>query len=202
MARLVDAVRQFVDAHDLRGPGVVAVSGGADSVAMLRGLVEVGVSGLVVGHFNHRLRGEESDADEAFVRELAETLGLPCHVGSADVLAAGGNLEATARQLRYDWLTSLGRTWVATGHTADDQAETVLHRLIRGTGITGLRGIAQARPLDEFRRHAARPPASGRHPGRCRSSISRSWTSRSAPTRRTPTRRSPAPAFATSCYHC
>jgi tRNA(Ile)-lysidine synthase len=95
------------------------------------------------------LRGAESDADAEFVRELAEKFGLRFFLGEADVAAAavGDNLEATARRLRYEWLASTGASWVATGHTADDQAETVLHRLIRGTGIQGLRGIAVSREL-------------------------------------------------------
>lgn len=126
------------------------MSGGADSVALLRGLHEVDVP-VIVGHFNHRLRGAESDADEGFVRELATQLGVTCEVGAADVAAVAAerkeNLEATARDLRYEWLASVTPPggWVATGHTADDQAETVLHRLIRGTGLQGLRGIAAMR---------------------------------------------------------
>lgn len=139
---------------DLRGPGVVAVSGGADSVALLRCLTD-SAKPLVVAHLNHRLRGAESDADEQFVRELAHTLDLQYRSISIDVkeVAALGsaNLEDTARQVRYEWLTQIAREtgsgWIATGHTADDQAETVLHRLIRGAGIQGLRGIAPAREL-------------------------------------------------------
>ncbi|HVK18600.1 MAG TPA: tRNA lysidine(34) synthetase TilS [Fimbriiglobus sp.] len=144
MSRVVEAIRAF---PGLTGPGVVAVSGGADSVALLRGLLDAGARPLTVAHFHHQLRGAESDADEAFVRELAASLGVPFARGSADVraAAAGDNLEATARRLRYDWLASLGGDWVATGHTADDQAETVLHRIIRGTGLQGLRGIAVGR---------------------------------------------------------
>ena len=151
MARLVAEIQQFLQVHQLVGPGIVAVSGGADSVALFRGLLECRVEGLVIGHFNHRLRGEESEEDEQFVHNLGERLGVPVRVGSADVKAAGGNQEAMARTLRYDWLTTValevGARWVATGHTADDQAETVLHRLIRGTGIAGLSGMARRRPL-------------------------------------------------------
>ena len=133
-----------------REPGVVAVSGGADSVALLRALIAVRTGPLTVAHFNHHLRGAESDADAAFVQELAARFGLTFRLGGANVAKlaaeAGDNLEATARRLRYGWLVevavSVGARWIATGHTADDQAETVLHRLIRGTGIQGLRGIA------------------------------------------------------------
>ncbi len=127
------------------GPGVVAVSGGADSIALLRGLLAFGRGPLTVAHFHHQLR-PEADADAAFVRDLAAAHALPIALGTADVRAAGGNLEATARWLRYAWLHEVARDrgarWVATGHTANDNAETVLHHLARGTGLDGLRGIA------------------------------------------------------------
>jgi tRNA(Ile)-lysidine synthase len=140
---------------------VVAVSGGPDSVALLLALVRLGRSPLVVAHLNHQLRGAESDADEAFVRELHAQLS-PQVAGSIHLCCArqdmaseaatrGENLESTAREARYRWLTDVARehrlTVVATGHTADDQAETVLHRLLRGAGLQGLRGIAECRPL-------------------------------------------------------
>ena len=145
-APLPAAVRAFFAEHRLAGAGIVAVSGGADSVALLRALHAEGFGPLVVAHFHHGLRGAEADTDAAFVRELASALGCQFELGEADVRAAGGNLEATARRLRYDWLAGVaaatGAEWVATGHTADDQAETVLHRLVRGTGLRGLRGIA------------------------------------------------------------
>jgi tRNA(Ile)-lysidine synthase len=143
---------------------VLAVSGGPDSVALLRALVALRTrraAPLVLAHLNHQLRGPASDADEAFVRtvygrlaaEGAEALELRCE--RLDVAAKareqGANLEAVARQARYDWLTAVaqetGAARVATGHTADDQAETVLHRLLRGTGLSGLRGIALRRRL-------------------------------------------------------
>lgn len=134
------------------GPGVVAVSGGADSVALLRALADdPPVSDLIIAHLNHRLRGAESDADAAFVAGLFPN--LPHRTESIDVAAAarGDNLEDTARRVRYDFLARVaheaGAAWVATAHTLDDQAETVLHRLIRGTGLRGLRGIAECREL-------------------------------------------------------
>jgi tRNA(Ile)-lysidine synthase len=134
------------------GPGVVAVSGGADSVALLCALsADPPPGGLVVAHLNHQLRGPASDADASFVAGLLPQ--LPHHIEAIDVRvkAAGDNLEAAARQLRYDFLSrvaaSVSAGWVATGHTLDDQAETVLHRLMRGTGLRGLRGIAAARQL-------------------------------------------------------
>lgn len=130
-------------------PGIVAVSGGADSVALLAALRSSG--NFVVAHLNHRLRGDESDADERFVRELADRWNFPCRVLRIDMAAeaTGDNLEAFARAARYRWFdelaVELGAAWIATGHHADDQAETVLHRLIRGTGLQGLRGIAPIR---------------------------------------------------------
>lgn len=143
---------------------MIAVSGGPDSVALLRAILAIRPPTescpVVLAHLNHRLRGSESDGDEAFVRslhaELATTtpqLHLSCHtIDVADrAQAAGDNVEKVARQLRYAWLSEVVTreqcTQAATGHTADDQAETVLHRLIRGTGMRGLRGIARRRPL-------------------------------------------------------
>jgi tRNA(Ile)-lysidine synthase len=154
---LVAALARYFDPSD-KGL-VIAISGGADSVALARAaaLARKANSGrLVLAHLNHALRGAESDADEAFVVELARQIpGVElCHT-RVDVAAAaastGTNLEATARRLRYDWLIQVARdhnlTRVATGHTADDQAETLLHRLLRGSGFQGLRGIAACRPL-------------------------------------------------------
>lgn len=139
---------------DVVNLGVVAVSGGADSVALLRALSEPPCpANLIVAHLNHRLRGKESDTDAEFVASLCPQ--LPHRIESLDIAAIAvercQNLEATARHERYEFLTrvarNVGATWVATGHTADDQAETVLHRLIRGAGIRGLRGIAARREL-------------------------------------------------------
>ncbi len=130
----------------------VAVSGGADSVALLRLLLELraelGVV-LAVAHFNHGLRGEDSEADEAFVADLARHHGLEFFAGRADVrehaLAAKLSVEAAGRELRYGWLTHLAEEQrfnsVATAHTLDDQAETVLLKFLRGAGTRGLAGI-------------------------------------------------------------
>lgn len=129
------------------GPGVVAVSGGADSIALLHACVSASAA-IAVAHVNHQLRGAESDGDEEFVRELAGKLDVPFR--STRIEVSGGNLEATARHLRYRWLNELaaelGAAWIATAHTANDQAETVLHRLMRGTGLQGLRGVLGASP--------------------------------------------------------
>lgn len=150
MSNIVAELVRFLAGHPISGgPGIVAVSGGADSVALLRGLVQTGNANLVMVHVNHLLRGNESDADAIFVQNLAASLGIECLLHVVDVAALGGNLEATARKVRYEIFAELaehrGARWIATGHTADDQAETVLHRLIRGTGIQGLRGIAPTR---------------------------------------------------------
>lgn len=128
-----------------------ALSGGADSVAMTHCVLALapalGVQ-VTAAHFNHRLRGEESDGDEAFCRSLCRTLGIALTVGSADVAAraaeTGESLEEAARICRYGFLETLPGL-VLTAHTADDQAETLLLNLIRGTGLKGLGGIPPVR---------------------------------------------------------
>jgi tRNA(Ile)-lysidine synthase len=153
---LVRKVEQALRRPGAGGALVVAVSGGPDSVALLRALCEArGAGPLTAAHLNHQLRGAESDADEVFVRDLCSGLSLDCRCGRLDVRGAaeaeGANLEEVARRLRYGWLARIaeevGAPCVATGHTANDQAETVLHRLLRGAGLRGLRGIAVCRPL-------------------------------------------------------
>jgi tRNA(Ile)-lysidine synthase len=137
---------------------LVAVSGGPDSVALLRVLRTLKTEGdgrLRAAHFNHRLRNEESDADEAFVSDICAGIGVPCEVGRAApgqlAAAAQDGMEAAARQARYQFLQEtaarLGARYVLTAHTADDQAETILHRILRGTGIAGLAGMQRVRPL-------------------------------------------------------
>ncbi len=135
---------------------VVAVSGGADSVALLRALCSVrqpGAGQLVVAHFNHGWRGDESTGDEQFVASLAESLELTCEVGRADVASRLEKpaSEDVARHARYKFLQEVAETrgarYVVTAHTADDRAETVLHRVLRGTGLAGLCGIPSARML-------------------------------------------------------
>jgi tRNA(Ile)-lysidine synthase len=134
---------------------LVAVSGGADSVALMRGLVECRLPGegrLVLAHFNHRQRGAESDADEAFVERLAGELGLPFVVGRTDAQGDGAS-EESLRAARYEFLKResgvYGARYVAMAHTADDQVETVLWNVLRGTGLAGLAGIPRIRPLAE-----------------------------------------------------
>jgi tRNA(Ile)-lysidine synthase len=158
---LSNEVARFLSTLPTAGPGVAAVSGGPDSVALLRALLAVrGDAPLTLAHLNHQLRGPDSDADEAFVaalhaRLIAEGAKLTLRCERIDVAARArresDNLENVARRVRYGWLAEVARAagagWVATGHTADDQAETVLHRLLRGTGLKGLGGIPARREL-------------------------------------------------------
>ncbi len=138
---------------------VVAVSGGPDSMTLLYGLLRIGrASGsgpqLVVAHLDHALRPESAD-DASFVAAAAANAGLEAVVERVDVAAAasaaGQNVEATGRELRYEFLARIAAERaaeaVATGHTASDQAETVIMRLARGAGIDGLAGIAASREL-------------------------------------------------------
>ncbi len=122
---------------------IVAVSGGADSVALLFALYLLKEKldiHLEAAHFNHHLRGEESDRDETFVKELCDRYDIPLHLGGGDVKAGKKGLEAAARDARYAFFATL-KGKIATAHTADDNAETVLMHLVRGTGLKGLGGI-------------------------------------------------------------
>lgn len=158
---------------------VLGVSGGADSVAMLRLIADLwrqhpstDSRNLIVAHYNHRLRGEASDTDQQFVAELASFLSLPFHTASAEwkdeTLGQGG--EAAFRKARYRFLEAaalaVGARYVMVAHTAEDNIETVLHNLFRGTGSAGLAGIAKhrslgadlvlVRPMREMRRNDLR----------------------------------------------
>ena len=123
---------------------VCALSGGADSVALLFALYllkdKLGFT-LEAAHFNHHLRGEESDRDAAFAAQLCDRYDIPLHMGSGNVVAGKKGLEAAARDARYGYFRTL-QGKIATAHTADDNAETVLMHLVRGTGLKGLGGIA------------------------------------------------------------
>ena len=130
---------------------VVAVSGGSDSVGLLRVLhrlaPELGIS-LSVAHLDHGVRGDAARDDARFVGNLAAELGLPVDLGNWQPVRPG-HFEADARYARYAWLHEIARargaTAVAVGHTRDDQAETILHRMIRGTGLRGLAGMPPRR---------------------------------------------------------
>ncbi|MBQ7801324.1 MAG: tRNA lysidine(34) synthetase TilS [Oscillospiraceae bacterium] len=143
---MLSKLREFNRACQLIRPGdriVCAVSGGADSMALLFGLYLLKDEwrlDLSAAHFNHHLRGAESDRDEQFVRDFCAGYGIPLHVGSAHVAPGPKGLEAAARDARYAYLRTLPGK-IATAHTADDNAETVLMHLVRGTGLKGLGGI-------------------------------------------------------------
>lgn len=135
---------------------VAALSGGADSLALMLALQELLARKklrlrIVAAHFNHKLRGRESDADEEFVRHLAEERGFELAVGHG-TLAKDDNLEQAARNARYAFLRTTAETlrspWVLTAHTMSDQAETFLLNLIRGSGVDGLGGMRPLRPLN------------------------------------------------------
>ena len=147
---MLNKLRSFVKQYDMIRPGdtvIAAVSGGADSVALVFALYllkdSLGIS-LEAAHFNHGLRGEESDRDAAFVRTLCGRYDIPLHLGGYQVTAGEKGLEAAARDARYGFFSTLSGK-IATAHTADDNAETVLMHLVRGTGLKGLGGISPVR---------------------------------------------------------
>ncbi|MFM9904407.1 MAG: tRNA lysidine(34) synthetase TilS [Pyrinomonadaceae bacterium] len=135
---------------------IVAVSGGADSVSLLLAMHDLLVRDklklrIVAAHFNHRLRDGESDADEEFVRALTSERGIEFAVGHAGPLGEG-NIEQNARHSRYEFLSRTAKNVdafaILTGHTVNDQAETFLMNLIRGSGIDGLGGMKAIRSLE------------------------------------------------------
>lgn len=153
----MNLLRHLLDTVALRGlpapPAhlLVALSGGADSVALLLVLREAGYR-LIAAHCNFHLRGAESDADEAFCRRLCTRLDLPLHVKHFDTAAeaarCGESIEMAARRLRYDWfghlLDTTGCVAVAVAHHRDDNVETLLLNLVRGSGLHGLTGMRPA----------------------------------------------------------
>lgn len=148
--KVLQAVRQYGMLQS--GHVLVALSGGADSMSLLHVLLSMrdtmGFS-VEAAHVNHGLRGAESDADEAFVRRECDRLGVPLHVLYADVYGeaakTGEGLEECGRRIRYAFFASVARGEIATAHTADDNAETVLLHFARGAGLQGLCGIAPVR---------------------------------------------------------
>jgi tRNA(Ile)-lysidine synthase len=165
--RLSETIRRF-DLLKKEDRVLVAISGGPDSVALLYGLLALQPEfdlKLYVAHLNHKLRGAESDEDEKFVKELARHLKLKFFSKRIDVKKEAKkrklSIEETAREIRYDYLEKLAdqikADKIATGHQADDQAETFLMRLLRGAGGTGLSGIPVKRgkiirPLIQIKR--------------------------------------------------
>ena len=173
---MLDVLSIRPEAPGPASPVVLMVSGGSDSTALLvraatgeldladgRGPVRLARERLCVLHVNHQIRGAEADADEAFVRELASSLGVACRCVRVDiparVAATGGNLEELARQARYDAAWKLvrersaaaseepARARVAVAHTADDRAETFLMRAMTGAGAGALAGLRPSRGL-------------------------------------------------------
>jgi tRNA(Ile)-lysidine synthase len=167
---LADRIPWFASASR-RKRWLVGVSGGADSVALLHLLVENGFRNLVVCHLDHRLRGRASTEDAKFVRRLAESLGLPCEIGVADVAGrkkvSNASMETEARAARHEFFAGCARKFscprIVLAHHVDDQAETVLWNLLRGSkGLKGMRALQELttdsgvklelhRPLLEFR---------------------------------------------------
>jgi tRNA(Ile)-lysidine synthase len=152
------AIAAALDRVPVRRGGriLIALSGGADSIALTHALCRLRDAdrqpgyNLVAAHLNHRLRGAESDRDERFVRELCECLQIELTVERAHNLAESSNLEERARDLRYEFLNRtadrFGATCIALAHHADDQAETVMLRLLRGSGATGLAAMSAVGP--------------------------------------------------------
>ncbi len=147
---MLNKVLSFIRTEKLIAPGdtvICAVSGGADSVALLWAMYllreKLSIQ-LKAAHFNHGLRGEESQRDQDFVVHFCDRYEIPLYLGSGNVISGEKGLEAAARDARYDYFSTL-QGKIATAHTADDNAETVLMHLVRGTGLKGLGGIAPIR---------------------------------------------------------
>ena len=152
---LFKSFQEFIHKNHLieRGEKIlVSVSGGIDSMSLLDLLLELKKRlklDITVAHFNHQLRGAESDEDEAFVRNTAKESGIECYVECADTITASEveklSIQETARDLRYAFLAklrrSLGYQKIATAHNADDNAETIIMNLLRGSSVHGLTGI-------------------------------------------------------------
>lgn len=143
---MLNKVLATLGRYEMVRPGdhvICAVSGGADSMALLWCMwllrQKLGIS-VSAAHFNHHLRGAESDSDAEFVRDFCDFHDIPLFFGEGNVVPGRKGLEAAAREARYAFLRSLDGT-VATAHTADDNAETVLMHLIRGSGLRGLGGV-------------------------------------------------------------
>jgi len=156
---VIEKILKFADEYEMLPASatiIVCVSGGADSMCLLKALMQISDERdlkLAVAHFNHNLRGAESDADETFVRKFCLSNDIAYHCGAGDVrLYAkqnGLSIEVAARDLRYAFFYELAKTidaeQIATAHTADDNAETIIINLTRGAGGSGLSGIPPVR---------------------------------------------------------
>jgi tRNA(Ile)-lysidine synthetase-like protein len=166
VSRAFEKVRSFVKRNSMLRDAravVIAVSGGADSVALLDMLMRIASVEpylIHVAHLNHLLRGTDSTADAEFVRALAERSNLPATIEAIDVRQeardAGRGIEEVAREMRYNFLLAVAQKeqadLIATGHTMSDQAETFLMRLARGSGARGLASIRPVIKAHSFRR--------------------------------------------------
>ena len=152
---MIEKVKLTIQKHNMLSAGdsvCVALSGGADSVALLLVLYELSAEfdfSLSAVHVNHLLRGDESDRDENFCRDLCSRLDVPLQVFRKDAASfshsLGESVETGARKLRYQIFDSLTADKIATAHNLNDNAETLLFRLARGTGLRGLSGIPAVR---------------------------------------------------------
>lgn len=156
---MLPAVRSLAEEYDMLPAGgtvLCAVSGGVDSMCLLHMLwteQDAGGWQVAAAHYNHQLRGAESDRDAAFVQSWCRERDIPCYLGTGDIAAAarqtGQGIEETARRLRYAFLAEtaerIGAARVATAHNADDNGETLLLHLVRGSGLQGLTGIPPRR---------------------------------------------------------
>ena len=169
--KLESKVLDFIQRYSLIPPEevvVVGVSGGADSVCLLHVLAKwrkrLGIK-LHIAHLNHQLRGAESEADAEYVSNLASLLGIPITIDRQDVAAyrteRNCSIEEAARELRYAFLARVAREVgahrITIGHTRDDQVETILMHILRGTGITGLCGLASCSPMAYDRQRISLP---------------------------------------------
>ena len=158
---LQEAFLKYNQKHKLFSAGekiLIAVSGGIDSVVLLHLFLQIRKEWKLqptVAHFNHRLRGEEADGDEIFVRQLCEKNKIAFFVGSKDVGAYSKakriSIEMGARECRYDFFVHVAQKYkfdhIALGHNANDQGETILSHIIRGSGVRGLSGISPSRDV-------------------------------------------------------
>ena len=159
MSRLIRKVLDYIDEYEMlqeSGLVLICVSGGADSMCLLEAMRHISYElefDIAVAHYNHELRGEESDRDETFVLDICEEHGIPFYSGRGDVAVfakkRGLSIEEAARDMRYEFFYDTaelaGADKIATAHTMDDNAETMIINLVRGAGANGMSGIPPVR---------------------------------------------------------